>query len=127
MENCIGLQRGRGLTMFHPINLSILSRMLGPLLAGLLLTAAFHGSSQATPTASAHAAYVIADHEGYGVLECLTQQKECGKILADAWCESHGHGPALAFGRAEDITGSTPISSSAARPSSEAASVTCGD
>jgi hypothetical protein len=113
--------------IYFQIEISILPRIVAPLLAGLLLTAAFHGSAVATPAASARAVYVIADHDGYGVLECLTQGKECGKILADSWCESHGHGPALAFGRAEDITGSTPASSPRARPASEAASVTCGD
>jgi hypothetical protein len=108
------------------INSSILPRIVAPLLAGLLLTAAFHSSSQAAPAASAHAVYIVSVHDGYGVLECLTQQNDCGKIVADSWCESHGHGPALAFGRAEDVTGSIPVEARR-RSATDAASVTCGD
>ena len=26
-------------------------------------------------------------------------------MVADAWCEAHGHGVAVAFGRADDVTG----------------------
>lgn len=111
----------------HELNSSILPRIVAPLLAGLLLTAAFHSSSQAAPAASAHAVYIVSVQDGYGVLECLTRQNDCGKIVADSWCESHGHGPALAFGRAEDVTGSIPTEARRKSASSEAASVTCGD
>lgn len=71
------------------------------LVAGLLVSAAYCSSAQAAP-----ASYIVVDDDGYGVLDCLTQKSECGKIVADAWCESHGHGPAKAYGRAEDITAS---------------------
>ncbi len=81
---------------------SVWPRIVAPLLAGLLVTAAYHSNVQAAPTAT----YVIDDSEGYGVLDCLTQTSDCGKAVADAWCESHGHGLARSFGRAEDITAS---------------------
>ena len=50
--------------------------------------------------------FVIPANDGYGLGECLTGGKPCGRIVADAWCEAHGQGPARAFGRAEDITAS---------------------
>jgi hypothetical protein len=68
---------------------------------------------------------VISDSEGYGVVECITQNRECGRIVADSWCEAHGHGMAKAFGRADDITAS--IGSSAPRPEQGAAIVACNE
>jgi hypothetical protein len=51
---------------------------------------------------SAHAAdaneYEIAANDGYGLQECLESGNECGRVVADAWCEAHGHGHALSFG-----------------------------
>ncbi len=101
---------------------SLWPRLAAPLVAGLLFSAAYYGSAQA-----ANATYVIADHDGYGVLECLTQKSGCGKIVADAWCESHGHGVAKAFGPAEDVTAS--ISPDAPRQplTPGAAIVSCSD
>lgn len=100
-------------------------RILAPLLAGLLVSAAYHSGAQAAPASLP--SYVISDNDGYGVLECLTQKSDCGKIVADAWCESHGHGPARAFGRADDVTAS--IEPKAPRPSLRpgAAIVTCSE
>jgi hypothetical protein len=101
---------------------SLWRRLAAPLIAGLLFSVAYHATAQA-----ANATYVIADHDGYGVLECLTQKSDCGKIVADAWCESHGHGLAKAFGRAEDVTAA--ISPEAPREplSPGAAIVSCSD
>ena len=81
---------------------SVLPRLAAPLVAGVLAACAWQGHAHA----AGGAAYVVTDQEGYGVIECLTQTSECGKIVADAWCESHGQGPAKAYGRAEDITAS---------------------
>jgi len=100
----------------------VLPRMIAPLLAGLLLAAVYHNSAQAAPPARS---YVISINDGYGLLECLTQDRECGKIVADSWCESHGHGRALTFSRAEDITGATSVSTRTPEPA--AAIVTCGE
>jgi hypothetical protein len=98
-------------------------RLLAPLLAGLLIAAAHQGSSHAAP-ANRNAVYVIADNEGYGLVDCITQKRECGKIVADGWCEAHGHGPAIAFGAAEDVTGAISVSSQAPKT---AAMVSCSD
>lgn len=84
---------------------SVWPRLLAPLLAGLLVSAAYHASSQAAERAGP-TTYVVSDQDGYGVLDCLTQKSDCGKIVADGWCESHGAGPALAFGPAADVTAS---------------------
>ncbi len=89
-------------------------RLLGPLAAGVALAAAYHGELRAAPQ---RAVYVLTDTEGYGLNECITQKRECAKIVADSWCEAHGHGPALAFGGAQDVTASTgaPASDIASR------------
>ncbi len=55
--------------------------------------------------------YSIAANDGYGLDECLNGGAECGQVVADAWCEAHGHGAALSFGPAKRFSGaSTPIS-----------------
>ena len=38
--------------------------------------------------------FIIAAMDGYGVEDCLADGAECGHVVADAWCEAHGHGPA---------------------------------
>ncbi len=49
--------------------------------------------------------YSIAANDGYGVEECLNGAAECGQVVADAWCEAHGHGAALSFGPASRFSG----------------------
>ena len=34
-----------------------------------------------------------------------SRRKACGRVIADAWCEAHGYGRSLAYGRADDVTG----------------------
>lgn len=43
--------------------------------------------------------FVIAATSGYGVEDCLGEGGECGRVVADAWCEAHGRGAALKFGQ----------------------------
>ena len=43
--------------------------------------------------------FVIAVTSGYGVEDCLGEGGECGRVVADAWCEAHGRGAALKFGQ----------------------------
>ena len=76
-------------------------------------------------TAQAQGAYVyaIAANDGYGLQDCLSGAAECGQVVADAWCEAHGHGKALEFGPASRF-------SSAATPVSTAGDsylISCGD
>ncbi|MGA8171398.1 MAG: hypothetical protein WB816_11310 [Methylocystis sp.] len=98
-------------------------RLLAPMLAGLLLAAAYQSAAHAT-TAARDSSYLISDNDGYGLVDCITQKRECGKIVADGWCEAHGHGPATTFGAAEDVTGAISASSS---PSKSAAMVICSE
>jgi hypothetical protein len=60
--------------------------------------------------------FIIAANDGYGVQDCLGEGGECGRVVADAWCEAHGHGAALAFGHASDVAANA-----------ESYVVTCGD
>jgi hypothetical protein len=66
------------------------------------------------------ATFLIPAADGYGVADCLTAGgSECGRIVADAYCESQGFAKAASFGRAaaDDLTGS--VGSAAVRPESE--------
>jgi hypothetical protein len=53
--------------------------------------------------------FVVAGSDGYGTQDCLTTGGDCGRIVADAWCETKGFKGALAYRKlgADEITGST--------------------
>ncbi len=53
--------------------------------------------------------FVVAGSDGYGTQECLAAQSNCGRIVADAWCEAKGFKAALAYRKLDrdEITGST--------------------
>ena len=104
MRAIVLLARGAFAMMLHlsPMARPGWLRILAPLLAGLVLASAALQSSRAAPAADD--VYTIAD-DGYGLGDCVAQRKECGKAVADAWCESHGHGMAIAFGAASEVTG----------------------
>jgi hypothetical protein len=67
--------------------------------------------------------FIIAATDGYGVEVCLAEGGECGHVVADAWCEAHGHGAAISFGLAEDVTGAIAGGGKAGAPYL----VTCSD
>lgn len=102
----------------------ILPKIVAPALATLMLLAA-----SGTGARAANKTFVISDAEGYGIMDCLTDGKACGRIVADAWCEAHGLGPASSFGRASDVTGAIPVSTTGTpnRVPDDAAVVACGD
>ncbi len=75
-------------------------RIVLPLLAGLLVAVAAHS----TASAASRNTFVIDETEGYGITDCLTSGKSCGRVVADAWCEAHGLGAAIAYGKADDVT-----------------------
>lgn len=56
--------------------------------------------------------YMVPDNDGYGVGECLAAgpASGCGRIVADAWCESKGYAKAVTFGKGDpsEVTGSVP-------------------
>ncbi len=99
-----------------------LAPIIVPLAAALLALAIFAGPSQAQQTPT----YVIPAGDGYGVDECIATASECGLIVANAWCEAHGHGVATAFGAATDITFSANLVSTKA-PDKGAIVITCGE
>jgi hypothetical protein len=72
--------------------------------------------------------FLIPANDGYGVADCLSTKSECGKIVADAWCEAQGFARATAFGVAarEDFTGSLSKPSPVAL-AEQPLSITCGD
>ena len=77
---------------------------LAATLAFCFFTAAPHAARAAEPTSFTLPA---GDEDGYGIGECLRSGNPCGQVVADAWCEAHGHARALAFGSAADATGAT--------------------
>jgi hypothetical protein len=74
------------------MKISSLSVIVLPLLAAALID----GGAGARAAASHE--YVIAANDGYGLADCLAEGSDCGQVVADAWCEAHGHGHALTFG-----------------------------
>ena len=86
---------------------STFPRLLLPLLAGMLALAATRNAPQAAEAKAAAArTYVMPADDGYGLTECLAQGGSCARIVADAWCEAHGHARAISFGSADDLTAS---------------------
>ena len=71
--------------------------------------------------------FVISASEGYGVSECFTQGAACGPVMADAWCQSQGHGSATAYGLASDITATIEGAAKAAAREPGAMLITCAD
>jgi hypothetical protein len=96
----------------------------GLALAALCALAA--GLSRVPVRAEPATTFVIPANDGYGLGECLTGGKPCGRIVADAWCEAHGQGPARAFGRAEDVTASIASVSTKERAAPGSIIVSCG-
>ncbi len=84
----------------------------------------------AGPTSQAQASeghiFIIAATEGYGVEDGLAEGGDCGRVVADAWCEAQGRGAAISFGLADDVTGAIAASVAAAKPHSPYI-IRCGD
>ncbi len=104
---------------------AIAPRIILPLLAGLLALTALNTNASAADKNT----FVIDETEGYGITECLSGGKSCGRVVADAWCEAHGLGAATAYGKADDITASTSADSAAAKVAARpgAVIVTCAN
>ena len=77
-----------------------------------------------TVEASETHAFLVAANDGYGVEECLAGSNECGQVVADAWCEAHGHGSAISFGLQSAFSGAGATKVSAA---SEPYVINCSD
>ena len=113
-----------------PFNLrsSVLPRLLLPLLAGLLALAVTRTAPQAAEIKPAAKIYVMPEDDGYGLTECISQGGACARIVADAWCEAHGHAQAISFGPAEDATGAIAETASVKTVAQKGSYlVTCGE
>jgi hypothetical protein len=100
-----------GTMRFYEFEHNIFPHILIPLIGGLFVICALQSAARAEPEALGHDSFIISGNDGYGVKDCIRSGDECARIVADAWCEAHGHGSARAFGRAEDITASITKSS----------------
>lgn len=67
--------------------------------------------------------YVITVNDSYGVDECLAGGADCGQVVADAWCEAHGHGKAIGFGPSSQAIVKAQQVSASENPYV----ITCGD
>ena len=104
---------------------SALPKLLMPLLAGFLFV--FTSLNQPHAAELGPHEFIIPANDGYGTSECLAQQSACGRVIADAWCEAHGHAHAIGYSKFEDITAAISV---AARPSDvpgDAIIVSCGE
>lgn len=107
--------------MIANISEHALRRILIPLGVGMIALATLaRGPAQAQSEART---FIIGAGEGYGIVDCFVDGVTCGKTVANSWCEAHGHGPAIAFGRAADMTAS--IGQAAARIEKGAVIITC--
>ncbi|MGL4494568.1 MAG: hypothetical protein ACRCUX_02065 [Beijerinckiaceae bacterium] len=81
---------------------------------------------------AANRTFLIPDNDGYGVGECLAAGpvSGCGRIVADAWCESKGFAKAVTFGKGDptEVTGSVPEQKTAQGPATPGVvMITCGE
>ena len=72
--------------------------------AGALLTSSYCLQARAAEN------YVIPSSDGYGIGDCMHAGMDCGRVIADSWCESHGHAHVLAYGTVDDVTGAIQAS-----------------
>lgn len=65
--------------------------------------------SQPRAQSGGEVTFLIPASDGYGVGDCLSTGAECGRVVADAWCEAQGFARAARFGQVapEDVTAST--------------------
>jgi len=68
---------------------------------------------------------VIGGDDGYGTSACLAEGSSCGKVVADALCESNGFSASLDFHKAgaDEITAAT----SKLVPTQQAFVINCGE
>jgi hypothetical protein len=100
--------------------------LFGIIGAGLSLSVVPSTDTVARP--SDQRTFLIPASDGYGVADCLSSKSECGKIVANAWCEAKGFKIATSFGVAvrEDFTGSLAKEAIVAAPQEQPLVITCG-
>ena len=95
----------------------------------VLATAAASFTLLPEATEAAEAAdttFVVPANDGYGVGDCLATGGECGRVVAEAWCQTQGFARAVACGPSapQDMTGTIQPASTTAAPS-RPVSITC--
>lgn len=77
--------------------------------ASSALVIASSGSESEAASATKQRDFVVAGSDGYGTQDCLATGGQCGRIVADALCESKGFKASLAYRKLDqdEITGST--------------------
>lgn len=83
-------------------------------------------SVQSAPTEPRRKDFVIQNDDGYGTSDCLVRGSACGKIVADAWCESKGFAKALAY-RPTDVADVTHSTSAARSTAVESFVISCSE
>jgi hypothetical protein len=71
--------------------------------------------------------FVVPDNDGYGIADCMKPGMGCGQVIADAWCEAHGHARATAFGLADDVTGAIKVAAQQTPVPPGAVVIHCGE
>jgi hypothetical protein len=53
--------------------------------------------------------FLVPPNDGYGIADCLTGARECGRVVAESYCQAKGFQSVVAYGPVakEDITGTT--------------------
>ncbi len=105
-------------------------RVIVSLAAALVIAGAvsFSVVPSAAPRLNAgESVFLIPPSDGYGVAECLIKGGDCGRIVANAWCESKGFARAAAFGVVSptELTGS--ISARVQTSQEPPLAITCTD
>ncbi len=86
-------------------------------------------TSKTVAAAKAQNTFMIPASDGYGIADCLSSAaSECGRIVADSWCESQGFAKAVSFGAAarEDFTGAV-VSANPVADAEKPLAITCGE
>lgn len=101
--------------------------LLGIIGGGLSLAILPTTKTKAAP--SDQRTFLIPAGDGYGVADCISSKSECGRIVANAWCESKGFARASEFGLAsrEDFTGSVSKAKTSSAPPEQPLVITCGE
>ncbi len=92
-------------------------------LAGFALAGSFATATRAQERAS----YTISDNEGYGIADCMRSGNACGRVMADSWCQAHGHARAVSFGSSDDVTGTVAAPEHSVKVDTGDVVIRCGD
>ena len=107
---------------------SFVKRLFRHVVVPLAVGLSFQAILTSAPRAADSLDYIVPDSDGYGIADCMKPGMECGHVIADAWCEAHGHGRASMFGLTDDVTGSTKVSTAApTQMAAGAVIIRCGE